>query len=192
MRPGIVHRLDKDTTGVLVVARTQVAKGRLGQAFAERRVHKVYLALAEGRLPQAEVEVMRRIGRHPVRRKEMTVTDHGGKSASTTFRELGHAEGLSLIEARPHTGRTHQIRVHLKSLQCGIVGDAVYGRRRPRYQAPRQMLHAWRLALPHPDTGETVTFTAPIPADMTACIEAAGLTPPEPQERWPRALAGDR
>ncbi len=165
-RPGVVHRLDKDTTGAMVIARTPMAKARLGDAFAERRVYKEYLALTDGRLPRRAMKVKTRIGRHPRHRKRMTVVDRGGKPAISIFRELAHRGGYALILANIETGRTHQIRVHLQHLGCPVVGDDTYGRKRSRTAAARQLLHAWHLRIPHPATGEFLDFTAPTPADM--------------------------
>ncbi len=178
-RPGIVHRLDKDTTGVLVVARTPTAKAALGRAFAERQVSKVYLALVHGRLPQAELRVETLIGRHPVHRKKMAVVEQRGKQAISTFRELASSAAASLIEARIVTGRTHQVRVQLQHLDCPVIGDAVYGRRRAELTAERQLLHAWKLAFHHPRTGKELAFSAPIPEDFRQLATQAGLPLPE-------------
>jgi 23S rRNA pseudouridine1911/1915/1917 synthase len=179
-RPGIVHRLDKDTSGVLVVARTLQAKAALAAAFAARRVAKRYLACVDGRLPQPEVAVETLIGRHPVHRQKMAVVTRNGKPAASRFRELAWAGGASLVEAELHTGRTHQLRVHLQHLGCPVVGDAVYGRPRSAFAAPRQLLHAWVLAFPHPRTGERRQFVAPPPADFVAFAAAQGLALPAP------------
>ena len=174
-RPGIVHRLDKDTTGVMVVARTDQAKGALGQSFADREVAKQYLALVEGRLARKTVRVANRLGRHRVHRKRMAVVDRGGKKAISTFEHLVAGDGVSLVAATIETGRTHQIRVHLQSLGSGVIGDSVYGRRRAKFSAPRQLLHAWRLNIPHPATGKRVTFCAPVPDDMRTFATDNGI-----------------
>ena len=170
-RPGIVHRLDQDTSGLIVVAKTEAAMSALARAFASHvAVEKTYLAVCHGapRLDSGRVENL--IGRHPVDRKRMAVVDRNGKRAVTNWRVLRRMGPLSLVECRIETGRTHQIRVHMASLGCPIVGDAVYGKPaldRKLTPAPaRQMLHAWRLALRHPTTGEPLRFESPVPSDL--------------------------
>jgi 23S rRNA pseudouridine1911/1915/1917 synthase len=183
-RPGIVHRLDQGTSGVLVVARTPAAYARLSRAFASREVEKLYLGIAYGVPSPPSGTVEAPIGRHPQRRQEMTVRS-GGRPARTAYRTLAAAAGISLLEMDLATGRTHQIRVHLKSLGHPLVGDPVYGEARwkglPRsVQAalrdfPRPALHAWRLAFRHPGTGELLRFEAPVPNDLRALwIKATG------------------
>jgi 23S rRNA pseudouridine1911/1915/1917 synthase len=174
-RPGIVHRLDRDTSGVMVVARTALAYDRLARAFATRQVGKRYLAIAYGtpRLPVGSITEP--IGRHPSRRKEMTVRADG-RPASTGYATLAAGSGIALLALDLKTGRTHQIRVHLKSLGHPLVGDPVYGEARfkalPRplqerlRTFPRPALHAFRLAFRHPTTGEPLAFEAPVPADF--------------------------
>lgn len=181
-RPGIVHRLDLGTSGVLAVARTASAHRSLSAAFAERRVHKTYLAVGYGTPKEAEGTVTAPIARHPQKRKEMTVL-LSGRPAETGYRAIASESGLTLFELHPVTGRTHQIRVHLKHLGHPIVGDPVYGEARwkgldkPRRKAAaefeRPALHAWRLELPHPETGETASFEAAPPGDMIELWEAA-------------------
>lgn len=190
-RPGIVHRLDRDTSGVMVVARTPAAYARLSRAFAAREVDKRYLAIVYGAPSPPTGRIDAPIGRHPTRRKEMTVR-MDGRPARTGYRTLGSAAGISLLELDLETGRTHQIRVHLKHLGHPLVGDPVYGEARwkglPRpLQAtlrdfPRPALHAWRLTFAHPATGERLTFEAPVPQDMrTLWEEATGRPfPPDP------------
>ena len=173
-RPGIVHRLDQYTSGVMVVAKSQKAMEGLAKAFASHEhVEKTYLAVCRGRprLDSGRIENM--IGRHPVDRKRMAVLERGGKRAVTNWRVLSGAsaiEGLSVIECRIETGRTHQIRVHMASLGCPVAGDAVYGRpsldRRLEPAPARQMLHAWRLKLWHPVENRQMEFEAPVPPDM--------------------------
>lgn len=174
-RPGIVHRLDQGTSGVLVVARTPAAYARLSRAFASREVRKLYLAIAYGAPAPAAGTIEAPIGRHPQERKEMTVRP-GGRPARTHYRTLAAAAGISLLELDLATGRTHQIRVHLKHLGHPLVGDPVYGEARwkalPRARQaalrdfPRPALHAWKLAFRHPATDEPLAFTAPVPADL--------------------------
>lgn len=178
-RPGIVHRLDKDTSGVLVVARTQAAYRALQRAFAERRVDKGYLAVVYGAPDPPSGEIDAPVGRHPERRKRMTVRPRpgpGARPALTRYRTVAAASGIALLEIDLATGRTHQIRVHLKSVGYPLVGDPVYGEarwkglpgpiQRPLRAFPRPALHAWRLAFDHPETGKRVRFEAPVPEDM--------------------------
>jgi 23S rRNA pseudouridine1911/1915/1917 synthase len=174
-RPGIVHRLDQGTSGVMVVARTAPAYLRLSRAFAQRDVEKRYLAIVYGTPDPASGTIEAPIGRHPQRRKEMAVVP-GGRPARTAYRTLAARAGISLVELDLGTGRTHQIRVHLKHLGHPLVGDPVYGEARwrglPRpVQAPlrdfsRPALHAWRLRFPHPVTAGPVESEAPVPADL--------------------------
>ncbi|HEX5759105.1 MAG TPA: RluA family pseudouridine synthase [Thermoanaerobaculia bacterium] len=174
-RPGIVHRLDKDTSGALVVARTAAAYERLARAFAAREVEKRYLAIAYGAPRPAAGRIEAPIGRHPLRRKEMTVR-RDGRPATTGYRTLAAAAGIALLELDLATGRTHQIRVHLKHLGHPLVGDPVYGEARWKglpaaargalERFPRPALHAWRLAFRHPATGERAAFEAPVPEDL--------------------------
>lgn len=160
LRPGIVHRLDKDTSGVLLAAKTLPAHQRLVDAFSRRRVDKLYLAICTGKPRNGVVDVP--IARHPVHRKEMAPLPDG-KEAITDIQTAAFNEKISLVLARPKTGRTHQIRVHLKYLGTPVLGDPVYGK---KMEETRQMLHAYRLSLAHPITGINLTFTAPIPEDM--------------------------
>ncbi|MBS0661134.1 MAG: RluA family pseudouridine synthase [Verrucomicrobia bacterium] len=174
-RPGIVHRLDKDTSGLLVVAKNDPAHLSLARQFEERSTEKFYLALVRG-WPRGESgRIDAPIGRHRTDRKKMAVVAAGaGRSALTTWRVLQRfgpeALGLpaALVECQLHTGRTHQIRVHLKHLGHPILGDATYGGpvKGVRPEPARQLLHAWRLALAHPRTGQRLSFEAPPPADF--------------------------
>ncbi len=177
VRPGIVHRLDKDTTGVLVVAKHGGALEALARAFRDRLVMKRYLALTEG-VPR-EGTLIAPIGRHPVERHKMHVGGVAPRYAETAFRVLATAGPHALVEARPHTGRTHQIRVHLKHLKAPILGDEVYGRKSPHIG--RQALHAYELRIPHPRTGRILEFLAPVPQDMVRAWEALG-------GRWPEGV----
>lgn len=166
-RPGIVHRLDKETSGVIVVAKNDMALRALQAQFKQREVEKVYLALVEGEIPVTHGRVEAPIGRDPRHRERMAVVpEHKGRLAITEFTVRKRLPGCTLIEARPRTGRTHQIRVHMAYIGHPLVGDPVYGHRRKRLRAPRQLLHAYRLGFRLPDTGERVTFTAPLPADF--------------------------
>ncbi|MDE6734151.1 MAG: dephospho-CoA kinase [Desulfovibrio sp.] len=174
-RPGIVHRLDKDTSGLMVVALTEPARLALTDAFAQREVSKEYLALVDGLAPE-EGECREPLGRHPTLKTRMAVVPvaKGGKPAHTRWRRLWHAPdgSASLLAVRIFTGRTHQIRVHLAHAGHPLLGDAVYAPAQVRARAPRQMLHAWRLAFRHPLSGEPLAFTAPPPADFTTAILA--------------------
>lgn len=174
-RPGIVHRLDKDTSGALVVARTPEAYRALQRAFSEREVDKRYLAIVYGAPEPAGGAIDEPIGRHATERRRMTVRPDG-RPARTRYRTRAAAAGLALLELDIETGRTHQIRVHLKHHQHPIVGDPLYGEarwktvhgpaRRLLEAFPRPALHAWRLAFAHPATGERAAFQAPVPADL--------------------------
>jgi 23S rRNA pseudouridine1911/1915/1917 synthase len=171
-RPGIVHRLDKQTSGCLVVAKNDRAHLELSRQFATRTVEKIYLALVAGRLGKNAGTIDAAIGRHRVHRTKMAVAREGGREARTDFRVLRSGASASLIECRLHSGRTHQIRVHLQHLGHPILGDAVYGRRRAG-NYPRQMLHAWKLGFNHPRTKARMHFEAPLPEDFRAAIDAA-------------------
>ena len=163
-RPGIVHRLDKETSGCLVVAKTDAAHRSLAAQFAGREVGKRYLALVSGAPRQSSGVVDAPIARHPVHRKKMTVGAVGrGRDAVTEYRVLDSAAGVSLIECRPRTGRTHQIRVHLKHLGCPVLGAPLYGR---RGSFSRHMLHAWKLEFRHPDDGRMLAFEATPPPEF--------------------------
>ncbi|TDE85711.1 RluA family pseudouridine synthase [Deinococcus sp. S9] len=183
-RPGIVHRLDKDTSGVIVVAKTVEAHARLAAAFKDRTTRKTYLAIAAGMWKaQGPVSVNAPVGRHPTARQRMTVGGVGPREAQTLFTPLathpdGHGRTLALVRAQPHTGRTHQIRVHLAHLGSPILGDAVYGR--ASAVMPRHALHAQFLTLPHPVTGETLHLHAPVPDDLLrAWVALGGAVPAE-------------
>ena len=169
-RPGIVHRLDKDTSGCLAVARTPEAQAKLCEAFAERETGKIYLALTAG-VPQPQKgRIENLIGRHPVNRQKMAIVERNGKIAISEYEVL--AEGrinnikTALVKVRIYTGRTHQIRVHLAALGCPVLGDELYGGARVCNAVPRQMLHAWKLKVPHPVSGEMIKVQAPSPEDI--------------------------
>ena len=169
-RPGIVHRLDKDTSGVLVVAKNDAAHRDLAKQFANRTLDKVYLALVAGTPRKSSGVIEKPIGRHPVHRQRMSVASTKGRAARTEYRISRRIDGMSLLECTLHSGRTHQIRVHLHHLGHPVLGDKVYG---GKYAGtfPRQMLHAWRLTLRHPRTNETLTFEAAPPPDFAEAIE---------------------
>lgn len=172
-RPGIVHRLDQDTSGLIVVAKTQAAMDGLVQAFSSHRnIEKTYLAVVHGRPRLDAGRIENQIGRHPVDRKKMAIVERSGKTAITNWKVVPQAaaEPLSLVECRIETGRTHQIRVHMASLGCPVIGDRVYGKgaldRKLSPVPARQMLHAWKLRLIHPTRRVEVAFEAPLPDDF--------------------------
>jgi 23S rRNA pseudouridine1911/1915/1917 synthase len=169
-RPGIVHRLDKETSGCLVVAKNDIAHRELSKQFAARSVEKIYLALVAGKLRKAAGIIDEKIGRHPVHRQRMSVSARRGRAAKTEYRVISSSDEGSLIECRLHSGRTHQIRVHLHHLGHPVLGDKIYA---PRFAKnfPRQMLHAWKLGFRHPRTGEWKNFEAPLPLDFATAIK---------------------
>ncbi|MFW6050090.1 MAG: RluA family pseudouridine synthase [Myxococcota bacterium] len=177
-RPGIVHRLDKDTSGVMVVAKTPAAHERLVEAFQAHAIERAYLAIAVGAPPaQATLDTLH--GRHPVHRKRFTARVARGKRAVTHVRVLERLHGAALVECRLETGRTHQIRVHLAEQGTPVLGDSVYGRsprdpvvREAARALGRQALHAGVLGFVHPVTGETLTFETPPPADFERALGA--------------------
>jgi 23S rRNA pseudouridine1911/1915/1917 synthase len=169
-RPGIVHRLDKETSGCLVVAKNDAAHSALARQFAEREVNKTYLALVAGIPKRSRGIIEAPIGRHPVHRKKMHIDLRRGRAARTEYRVLQSGGGISLVECALHSGRTHQIRVHLHHLGHPVIGDSLYGKKNA---APRHMLHAWKLAFTHPRTKERLFFAAPVPPDFRAILQAA-------------------
>ena len=178
-RPGIVHRLDKETSGCLVVAKNDDTHLALSAQFATRKVEKIYHAILCGELPRDQGEIRAAIARHPSHRKRMAVDDNLGREARTGYQVLERLSGATLIQAVLHTGRTHQIRVHFQFLGFPLVGDATYGNRQNQrladltgYTAPRQMLHAGRLAFIHPRTGKRLSFEAPRPEDFADALAA--------------------
>ena len=181
IRPGIVHRLDKDTSGTLVAAKNAAALEHLASQFKNRSVHKDYLALVHGEMTADSGTIRLPIGRHPVDRKRMSTRSRKGREAETGWRVVQCLGSFTLLELRLKTGRTHQIRVHCAAIQRPIIGDPVYGRRRSTQdpvhiqallaEVRRQMLHAWRLEINHPATGERMRFESPLPEDMERLIE---------------------
>jgi 23S rRNA pseudouridine1911/1915/1917 synthase len=171
LRPGIVHRLDKDTSGLLLVARNERAHAELSRQLKEHLVEKRYLALVTGRLEPAEGVIEGDIGRDPRNRKRMAIVE-GGRPARTAYRVIERLDGYSLVEVAPSTGRTHQIRVHLAGVGHPIAGDALYGRRSPL--VGRQFLHALRIAFSHPADGRPVSFESPLPDDLAEALRLLG------------------
>jgi 23S rRNA pseudouridine1911/1915/1917 synthase len=176
-RPGIVHRLDQDTSGVIVVAKTREAHSRLSKAFADRRTKKEYLAITVG-VPPLEVAVDASIGRHPTVKTRMAVGGTNARDARTDFKVVAVAPqekpSHALVRSRIHTGRTHQIRVHLQHLKTPILGDDVYGKASALIE--RQALHAWRLELQHPMTGAALRLESSPPEDfVNAWLQLGGV-----------------
>ena len=171
-RPGIVHRLDKDTSGLLVVAKTPVAYASLSSQVARRTVNRTYLALVHGVLPHDERTITAPIGRHPRHRTRMAVVPRG-REAITRYRVLERLARYTLVEAHLVTGRTHQIRVHFAHIGHPVAGDPVYAGRPDELGIGRQALHAHRLQFLHPASGKEMAFEAPPPADFTAAVERA-------------------
>ena len=165
LRPGIVHRIDKDTTGLLVVAKNDKAHVSLAGQIAEKTCRRTYYALLEGNLKEERGRIVTDIGRHPTDRLKMAVLPDGrGKIAITDFETVAHFGGdFTLCKFDLQTGRTHQIRVHAKHLGHPVAGDPVYGYKKQKIKADGQLLHAWQLQLTHPSTGERMSFNAPLP-----------------------------
>jgi 23S rRNA pseudouridine1911/1915/1917 synthase len=173
-RPGIVHRLDRDTSGVMVIARTTTALEHLGRQFADRTVEKRYLAVVRGVPSRDAFVVDAPIGRHAVERKKMSTRTRAGRPAVTRVRVLERFASTALVEAAPETGRTHQIRVHLATRGHPIIGDGVYGKARAHETAMigRHALHAYTLGIAHPASGEHLTFRAELWPDMLELLDA--------------------
>ncbi|HYB91729.1 MAG TPA: RluA family pseudouridine synthase [Candidatus Binataceae bacterium] len=191
LRPGIVHRLDKDTSGVMVVARTPFARMALSRQFKERTVKKTYLAIVRGVIPRDRVTIERPVGRHPVERKRMSVVSRTPRAAVShvtvlhRFKPAGRDEpGATLVRVVPETGRTHQIRVHLASIGHPCLGDTLYGG--PKIGGfTRQALHALAIAISHPKSAEPMEFIAPPPADFAAMLARHGVaTTASEIRRW--------
>jgi 23S rRNA pseudouridine1911/1915/1917 synthase len=172
LRPGLVHRLDKETTGCVVVAKTAAALTRLQASFKSRDVEKLYLAIVRG-APPDEGTFSTLHGRHPRNRKKFSGKVREGKPAVTHFRTLARADKVALVEATLETGRTHQIRVHFAEAGYPLLGDALYGVKSEAIS--RQALHAWKLAFPHPRTGKRLQLEAPLPDDFSRALKTLGL-----------------
>jgi 23S rRNA pseudouridine1911/1915/1917 synthase len=168
LRPGIVHRLDKDTSGVMLVAKNRVAQTGLINQFKARSIVKAYLVLVRGRLTPERGIIEAAVGRDPRNRKRMAVV-HGGREARTEYQVIKYLGDCSLLEVLPETGRTHQIRVHLAAIGYPVVGDAVYGVKSDHLS--RQFLHASRLGFKLPSTGEYVEFNSELPPDLAQALK---------------------
>lgn len=203
-RPGIVHRLDKDTSGVLVVAKSDPVHHHLSRQFKARQVQKTYLALVHGQVQPDTGSIFLSIGRHPVDRKKMSTVSRKARSAETRWTVKERFDDASLLELNLKTGRTHQIRVHCLAIRHPIVGDPVYSNRSARRKSPpikppisstvrikRQMLHAWRLRFVHPATRASIRFEAPLPDDMQqllAALRSRRAERPSPGTKTPPSL----
>lgn len=170
IRPGIVHRIDKDTSGVLVVAKNDFAHQHLAEQIKEHSVKRIYMALTEGVIKQDTGTIDKPIGRHPIHRKKMAIVENG-KRAVTHFKVLERYKENTLIEARLETGRTHQIRVHMASIGHPLVGDPVYGFKKQKFNLKGQALHAMVLGFIHPRSGEYMEFSSPLPNYFQNLIE---------------------
>lgn len=171
-RPGVVHRLDKDTSGLILLAKNDAAHQWLQEEFRSRRVDKTYLALVDGAPPTARGRVEAAIGRDPVDRKRMAVVPpNKGRSAVSEYTTITQYKDHTLLDVHPVTGRTHQIRVHLAFLGCPVVGDRIYGRRKPSLEITRQFLHARRLKIRLPGESDFVEFEAPLPGDLSKVLD---------------------
>lgn len=166
IRPGIVHRLDKDTSGVLVVAKNDRAHQSLTEQIKAREVKRIYRAIVKGEIAESRGRIEAPIGRHPKDRKKMAINMKDGKEAVTEFTVLERFQDYTLVECRLITGRTHQIRVHFSYIGFPVVGDPVYGTRKQIFSIEGQALHAHQLSFTHPRTKETITCVAPMPEDM--------------------------
>jgi len=176
MRRGIVHRLDKDTSGIMVIAKTDEAHIDLAKKFEHREIKKQYLALVHGNMAQERYEIDLPVARNPHNRQLMTARRGRGRASFTLVEPLERFDAVTLAKMSPRTGRTHQIRVHLSAIGHPIVADKQYGGRamkeRPKFGVTRQALHASRLGLNHPQTGEWVEFEAQLPSDMQAALDS--------------------
>lgn len=179
IRPGIVHRLDKDTSGCLVIAKTELAHHHLARQFKDRSIQKQYLAIVHGTMKTDSGVIDLPIGRHASDRKKMSIHSHISRQAMTLWQKREVFHDATLIEVRIKTGRTHQIRVHCAAIHHPVVGDRVYGSRQldlsmARFltDSPRQMLHAWKLGIIHPVTETFMVFESPLPGDMAVCLQS--------------------
>ncbi len=177
LRPGIVHRLDKDTSGLIVIAKNDNTHRELSGQLQRRELTRIYVAVVKGTPKTAEGTIETGIGRHRRDRKKMAVLEEGGREAVTMYEVAQQLEKHSLLEIKLSTGRTHQIRVHMAHINHPVVGDLTYGRKEKPALIKRQALHAWQLRLVHPVSGEAQQFKAPIPEDMEGLIQKIGGDP---------------
>ena len=173
-RPGIVHRLDKDTSGLVIAAKTESTHKNLARQFKKREIRKEYLAIVKGNVKKDKGSVHASIGRHKVHRKKMATRALNGRESQTEYEVIHRSEGWSYLRLWPKTGRTHQIRVHLTSIHHPIIGDKLYGGKCSQLKMERQALHAHKLELKHPITGSNLSFCAPLPPDMIVFLQSHG------------------
>jgi 23S rRNA pseudouridine1911/1915/1917 synthase len=205
LRPGIVHRLDRETSGVILVAKNDAAHAKLGEAFRQRAIKKTYIALVHGQLKEKSGRIELAIGRDPIRRTRMAAQRkswHGGtianpRAARTDWRALATIDNTTLVEVQLHTGRTHQIRVHFSAVKHPVVGDTLYGGQKHlrigKVALPalgRNFLHAARLGFAQPRTGEWIEVRAPLPGELRTFLERLSGAAGEPQSRIDAVLAG--
>lgn len=177
-RPGIVHRLDAQTSGGLIICKTDLAQEVMGRAFRDRQVQKLYLALVEGAWPEDLVVMDQPIGRNPKNPQKRCVID-GGKEAISRVICLSRGEKASLVKVNILTGRTHQIRVHLADAHHPVIGDGLYGFRKQRFQTTHQLLHSWGLSFAHPRSGQPMIFFAPLDPEFQALLSKLGIQEPK-------------
>ncbi len=185
MRPGIVHRLDKETTGCLMVAKNDAAHLALSKQFAARQVGKIYHAIVCGEMPRDSGEIHAPIARHTLHRRRMAVReDESGRAAHTSYQVIARLNSATFVEAQIHTGRTHQVRVHFQYLGFPVAGDTVYGDRQNKklteatgFEPPRILLHAHELSFVHPASGKRMTFEAPLPEDFRQALKFLRSSP---------------
>lgn len=171
MRPGIVHRLDKDTSGIMVIAKNNAAHENLARQFSTRQVEKTYLAVVWGIINENAATINAPIGRHPVNRLQMTVTDENAKEAITHFQVIERFSEFTYVKVNIETGRTHQIRVHMKFIGHPIVGDLVYSKKKNPFKINGQALHSYKISFNHPRTKEQLEFEASIPDDFQTILD---------------------
>ncbi len=175
IRPGIVHRLDKDTSGLIVIAKNDAAHLSLSEQISSKKALRYYYALVEGNIAEDEGIIDKKIGRSKKDRKKMAVTEEGGRRAVTLFKVIARFQKYTLVECELKTGRTHQIRVHMKSISHPVVGDRTYGKENEKLAPHGQLLHAHKLVLFHPVTGEKMTFEAPLNETFAAALKKIGF-----------------
>jgi 23S rRNA pseudouridine1911/1915/1917 synthase len=186
-RPGVVHRLDKDTSGLIALAKNDPSLHWLQEQFQAREVHKTYLALVDGRPPTASGKIQAPIGRDPAHRRQMSILREGkGRDAVTEYSTREMFDQHALLELHPVTGRTHQIRLHCAFLGCPVVGDRIYGRRRPSIPMERHFLHAWKLELVLPSASKRREFVAPLPQELEVILSSIRMGISRPAEKTER------
>jgi 23S rRNA pseudouridine1911/1915/1917 synthase len=201
LRPGIVHRLDKETSGILLVAKNDFAHARLAEAFRERSIRKIYVALVQGVMKEERGRIELAIARDPNRRTRMTAQRaallHNAREARTDWQVLARVDSTTLLEVQLHTGRTHQIRVHFSALRHPVVGDTLYGAAGQLHigcttlpSLGRNFLHAAKIAFAQPRTGQPIHLTAPLPPELHAYLQRLSEAAGEPRQRIDAALKG--